>query len=228
MGPSPQLGRAIQLARERGAEIVLLRVRDAGEGDLPTVLPSDIAVRVSDASGLPANAILQAARSEKVDLIIMGLDPKWRVQGGPIDERDFQRFLPKSTVARVVQEAPCPVWVEAEAAAIQAVVCVLGRRRDCEGLVHHAAELTRGWNAQLVLFHDASSARLGAPGERHHEREVQRNYIEKATREIAELQTRCGTTAFAIVSPGGGASALKRVVAQHGPALIMADRISAR
>src|SRR6202020_1213713 len=104
------------LAEIPAAVFIAPRRETSGEDDLESaqlVAMTKAAgsfVRSLNIHGDPAREILNVARRERADIIVMGVDQKWHT--GWSDERVFQRFLRNSTVTRVVQQAPCPVWLD--------------------------------------------------------------------------------------------------------------------
>lgn len=229
------LRRAVRLARQSGAEIILLCVNRGREA--PTDHPAlaqlaeeapDIAARSLCADGHPPREILRAARREKADLIVMGLDPKWRT--GPSDERGFRRFLIGSTAATVVQGAPCPVWLEKTASCddIVGLVCVLEMKGDNDSLVRYAARIAQDRDARLVLFHSAASTLIFGPNQPPKTLELQRNLVEQGHREIDRLRTQYAASATKVVTTGYGVQALAGTLKDTGSALVVIDRVSDR
>lgn len=116
----PALAYARELARHLGAELVVLHVmanpflravagdpRDITFGTMrqlaSRLTPDDVSLsraRVEvEHSDHPADAILDYAKNEKVDLIVMGTHGR----------RTVERLLMGSVAERVVRLAPCPV-----------------------------------------------------------------------------------------------------------------------
>lgn len=225
------LGRAIWLARRSGAQIILLGVGATGAPPVWHV-PDDVRVRTLAATGEPAREILHAARREQADLIVMGLDRKWHMEKGWSEERAFQRFLRKSTVAHVVQEAPCPVWLDKPSRTgspqVSGVACFLHRTRNCESLVRFAARLSETFAARPLLFHATVSTHVFGPGQSAGATEMQRAVIEIAERRIAAVQESCGTAMAVLVAAGDDVSSLDSAAGEWGAELIVTARISRR
>jgi universal stress protein A len=85
-------------------ESVTIDLREQAHTALQQFLPSDLAVRVSDLHvevGHPVEQILEMARREHVDLIVMGTHG-----------RSSLKYMMLGSVAeRVIRLAPCPVMV---------------------------------------------------------------------------------------------------------------------
>lgn len=235
-GDTIHLRRAVWLAQRSDAEIVLLCVGDANAPPVrhdawrdATGGPAGVRVRSLWRTGEPAREILHAARREKADLIVMGLDRKWHMEKGWSEERAFQRFLRKSTVANVVQDAPCPVWLDKPHATgspgLSGVTCFLHRPFHCESLVRFAARLAEALEARPLLFHATMSTHVFGPGQSAGATEMQRSVIEIAERRIAAMQERCATAMAVFVAAGDDVSLLDRAA---GDDLIVAARLSHR
>jgi nucleotide-binding universal stress UspA family protein len=107
---------ASSLARERDAELVILRVVPLGAqmygppsesclqhlfDELQRIMPSDSKIRVRHllGEGTPACSILQTARECDCGLIVMGTHGRTGIS----------RFVNGSVTEEVVRKAPCPV-----------------------------------------------------------------------------------------------------------------------
>jgi nucleotide-binding universal stress UspA family protein len=238
----PHLARAVSLARRGGAEIVILRVgphaEQSADGDLEDAQriamedAPDIPVRSLVIDGDASHEIVNVARRERADLIVMGLDQKWRIKRGGDQERNFRKFLLKSTAVAVVQHAPCPVWLEKASVStdmgMSCLVCVLGLRGNCEGLLKYAARIAEEYETRMVLFHSTVSARIFGPNQSRNVIELQRNLIETAEREIDRLQTRCSTSATKVVTAGNDMQSLSNTLTASGSELVVIDRVSDR
>lgn len=117
-----------------------------GSGRIP-------AVRRKVALGEAADEIVEAAREESADLIVMAA-------GSP---GVLNRLIAGNTAARVAREAPCPVLTvpsrrlqRRTPGRIGTVLCPTGLSDRYRVGVSHAASLARENGAELVLFHAAS------------------------------------------------------------------------
>jgi nucleotide-binding universal stress UspA family protein len=234
------LSRAVWLARHDGAEIILLRVtphreQSADDGLENTQLAAmmdaaDISARLLNIDGDPAREILNVARRERVDLIVMGVDQKWHT--GWSDERVFQRFLRNSTVTGVVQQAPCPVWLDKSpdhgSVDVSDIICFLDFKVSCDSLLQFAAGIAKEHEARMLLFHSTSSTRMFAPGQHPNAVQMQRDLIQMAERQIDGLQTRCATSAAKVVAAENYVQSLNNTLKEFSAPLVVIERISNR
>jgi hypothetical protein len=162
----------------------------------------------------------------------MGTDPKWHMESTWNADRIFQRFLLNSTVAKVVQDARCPVWLDNSSSAssmkISNLVCFLDLNRNCERLMQFASRIGEECGAQMVLFSSTVSTRIFAPGQPRNVVELQRYHIQMAESAIDQLQTRCSTSAEKIVATGDGVAALYKTLKEFSSPLVVVERVSDR
>jgi nucleotide-binding universal stress UspA family protein len=236
------VNRAVWLAQRNGSDIVLLCVRshrDHSDADAlenarlsVTLAAPEVCVRTITAIGSPALEILNMARREGVDIIVMGIDPKWHMESTWNADRAFQRFLLNSTVAKVIQDARCPVWLDKPSSAgtmkISNLVCFLDLKIDCGRLILFASRIAEECKTQMLLFHATVSTRIFAPGQPRNVVELQRYHVQMAESAIDQLQTRCSTSAEKIVAMGDGVAALCKTLKDFGSPLVVAERISDR
>ena len=236
------LSRAVWLARRSSAEIILLHVRPHNEQSADDDFESvqliammnapDISVRSLIIDGDPAREILNVARHERVDLIVMAVDQKWHMERGWSEERAFQRFLLKSTVTKVVQKSRCPVWLEklstSSGIGVSSIICFLDLKVNCEGLIKFAARIVEEFETRMVLFHSTASTRMFAPGQPRSAVLMQRELVEIAEREIDRLQTRCSTSAMKVVAAGNDVQSLSDTLKEFSSSLVVIKRVSPR
>jgi len=167
-----------------------------------------------------------------VDLIAMGIDPKWDIESTWNADRVFQRFLLNSTVAKVVQDARCPVWLDnspsASSMKISNLVCYLDLKLNCERLIQFASRIAEECETQMLLFHSTVSTRIFAPGQPRNVVELQRYHIQMAESAIDQLQTRCSTSAAKIVAVGDGVATLCKTLKEFSSPLVVLERVSDR
>jgi nucleotide-binding universal stress UspA family protein len=147
--------------------------------------------RIEVATGDPAAAIVELARRERVDLIVMpthGLGA-------------YRRFLLGSTTAKVLHDAECPVLTGvhlsgggAGAAAgfgdIETVVCAVDLKAQAERVMEWAAGVAGRLKARLAVIHAIGKPGAGTRSEPGWEAELLSNAQ-------AELETMCSR-----ISPG--------------------------
>lgn len=109
--------------------------------------------------GVPADRILEHVRENAVDLIVLSSGGSPNPQGFPIG----------SVSDRLLNEAPCPVWLEWSSArsrqaagmSAQSVTCALELKGFDEPVLRQAAEIAIDLGARLRVIH----ALFPAPGE---------------------------------------------------------------
>jgi nucleotide-binding universal stress UspA family protein len=97
--------------------------------------------------GDPATQIVEHARSESADLILMPTRGRRRWGG----------LFTDSVTARVMQHAHCPVWtgVENVSARIQNVLCALALAPRSAGILKWASQLANRCQSQLSIVHSS-------------------------------------------------------------------------
>lgn len=158
------------------------------------------AVRCGD----PAREIVDYARAEKVDLIIMP------THGYGL----FRQFLLGSVTAKVLHDAACPVWTGVhlqDAPALEplnfsSILCAVDLGQQSRKTLCWAAQLAAEFHARLTVAHVTHSLgrRLGEefdPG-------WQRHLAEIATGQIDELQRSLGTQAEVVIGHGDTSQAV--------------------
>jgi nucleotide-binding universal stress UspA family protein len=97
----------------------------------------------------PAEAIVDHARSEDVDLVVMGTHGR----------RGVERLLRGSVSEEVVREAPCPVFTvladgePSPGPYVEKVLAPVDLSDQSEMVIRHARELSRSYNASLSVLH---------------------------------------------------------------------------
>jgi len=110
--------------------------------------------------GDPAPLIVQYARENKMDMIVMPTHGY-----GP-----FREFLLGSVTAKVLHDAQCPVWTGPhletaplrDAIAFKTVLCGIGAEHWQQSILSWAAGFAAEFGAQLVVYHAALSSPLTA------------------------------------------------------------------
>ena len=163
----------------------------------------------------------------------MGIDPKWHMESTWQTDRVFQRFLLHSTVAKVVQDARCPVWLDnapsARSMAISDLVCFLNLKLNCERLIRFASRIAGECEARMLLFHCTVSTRIFArPANPAMWSNCSVTMSRRAESAIDQLQVRCSTTAATVVMAGDAMAALGKTLKGYSAPLIVLDRVSDR
>lgn len=102
-------------------------------------------------TGEPADRIVEAAETGAFDLIIMPTHG-----AGP-----FRRYLVGSVAAKVLHDAPCPVWTSIylekwpsfEQARMDRIICGVDFGARSSQILRCAAQIAREFHAQLTLVH---------------------------------------------------------------------------
>lgn len=150
--------------------------------------------------GRPAVQIQIVAREEDADLIVMTRHARWLGEGG----RMFHRFLLNAVLARTIEEASCPVWIEPEGQGppLRRLVCgitSLFRDRD---LVALAGRLAKQTGARLVLFRNALKAEIAAPGKPRLPDSWQQELVAAVSGDLARMRGELDLPAEISVSIG--------------------------
>jgi nucleotide-binding universal stress UspA family protein len=142
-------------------------------------------------SGDAAKQIVQLARTNKFDLIIM-----------PTHASFFRRNLLGSTTAKVLNDADCPVLTTQHAETIsprhlehREWVCAIGSDADSERVLRYAGRAAESVHANLTLVHVISAGGPELPVELDLEERLQSAKREVASHRIQELQSAASSHA---------------------------------
>lgn len=192
-------------ARDLHAEIV-----KKAQKDLDDSLPHEfdgITVRRLLLRGDPASEIVQTARNENVQLILMSTH----------GHGALYRFLLGSVAAKVLHNSVCPVWTcahMAETAArefcVRNVLCAIDLGPHSHHTLTEAARVAADFGAKLTLVHVTSGIEIYGPGGFYVLPEWKEALVGSATKQIAELQQEAGTNADVIVESGNVHPALNQ------------------
>jgi nucleotide-binding universal stress UspA family protein len=149
-------------------------------------------------SGDAATQIVQLARTDKFDLIIM-----------PTHAGFFRRNLLGSTTAKVLNHADCPVLTTQHAETIsprqlehREWVCAIGLDSDSQRVLRYASQVADSVHANLTLVHVIATSppelRVGLDLEER----LQSAKREAAGRRIEELQAAAGSRALVNIASG--------------------------
>jgi nucleotide-binding universal stress UspA family protein len=178
--------------------------------DLDQSLPPELAgitVKRLLLKGDAAREILETARNEKVDLIMMSSH----------GHGSFYRLLLGSVAAKVLHDSDCSVWTDAhveEAPAreftIRNVLCAVDLKPHSRHTVSRAAEFAAAFNASLTLVHITSSVETFGPGGSYVDPVWKETVVGLAANDIAKLQQDAGTKAAVIIDSGNVRELLNR------------------
>ncbi len=166
-----------------------------------------IAVKRLLLKGDPAREIVQAARAEKVDLIVMS------THGHGV----FYRFLLGSVAAKVLHDSDCPIWTDAQREeapmrefAIRNVLCAVDLSPHSRNTVSRAAQMTAEFGARLTLVHITAGVEMYGPGGSYVDPVWKETIVGFAAKEIAKIQEDVGTRAELIIDSGDAHELLNR------------------
>ena len=142
-------------------------------------------------SGDAAKQIVQLAKRDKFDLIIM-----------PTHAGFFRRNLLGSTTAKVLNDADCLVLTTQHAETIsprrlehREWVCAIGLNADSERVLRYASQLAKAARANLTLVHATPANGPELAVQMDLEERLQSSKREAASRRVEELQAATGSHA---------------------------------
>lgn len=142
-------------------------------------------------SGDAAKQIVQLAKRDKFDLIIMATHAGF-----------FRRNLLGSTTAKVLNDADCLVLTtrHAETTSPRRIehrewVCAIGLNADSERVLRYASQLAKAARANLTLVHATPASGPDLPLQMDLEERLQSSKREAASRRVEELQAATGSHA---------------------------------
>ena len=180
----------------------------------------DVPVTRTTRIGEPAQCIVEFARTNHVDLIMM-----------PTHGRGvFRRLLLGSVTAKVLHDAECPVWTSAHAEELaetghpapRKVLCAVDLSPASEGLVKWAAQLSADTGASLRLVHAIPGA--AAWPERQFNNELEQALKDRARKEISVILDKIGVDLPACIDAGDVAAVVREEAEGHGADLIVIGR----
>ncbi len=167
-----------------------------------------LTVRRMFANGDPAQAIVETAQQEKVDLIMM-----------PSHGYTFNHFLMGSVTAKVLQVAECPIWTGPHAEdlpvqefAIRNVLCAVDFNSQDRKSVSWAAQMAAEFGAGLTLAHVTAGVEFWGPGGNYVNPRWKGELVGDASQRIAELQQAMGIKAEVFIGSGDTPKVLSQAV----------------
>jgi nucleotide-binding universal stress UspA family protein len=149
-------------------------------------------------SGDAAKQIVQLARTNKFDLIIM-----------PTHAGFFRRNLLGSTTAKVLNDADCPVLTTQHAETIsprqlehREWVCATGLDADSQRVLQYASQVAESVHANLTLVHVIPASGPDVSVELDLEERLQSAKREAASRRIGALQSAASSRALVSIAIG--------------------------
>jgi len=171
--------------------------------------------------GDPAEIIVDQARRDVSDLIMMPTHGFGAIR----------RFLLGSVTAKVLHDAPCPVWTGAQLAQgpstewlrLGHIVCAVDLGPHSSIVLHWANAFAAAFHSKLTILN--ALERLDPTGrETYYASGWRRHIIDKATEALATMQQNEGTHLESILEPGEVAEALPAAAAKLEADLIIIGR----
>ena len=160
------------------------------------------------ANGDPAQAIVETAQHEKIDLIMM-----------PSHGYAFNHFLLGFVTAKVLQVTECPIWTgpraedsPAQKFAIRNVLCAVDFNSQDRKSVSWAAQMAAEFRAGLTLAHVTDGVESWGPGGSYVNPRWKRELVGNASQHIAELQQAIGIKAEVFIGSGDTPKVLSQAV----------------
>ena len=169
--------------------------------------------------GDPVQAILQTARTEKADLIMM-----------PSHGFAFNQFLLGSVTAKVLYGTECPVWTSAHVEesptqpfAIRNVLCAVELDPRSREAVSWASEIAAEFGACLTLAHVTASVEIWGPGGNYASPRWKQELVSDAAEHLAQLQKDTGVKAEVFIGSGDVPKVLSQAVKQTKADLLVTE-----
>jgi nucleotide-binding universal stress UspA family protein len=178
-----------------------------------------IAIQRVLVKGDPARAILQTARVENADLIMM-----------PSHGYTFNQFLMGSVTAKILNGTECPVWTGAHVEessvqefSIRNVLCAVEFGARSRKTVSWAAQMAAEFDAHLTLVHVTASVELFGPGGDYVDLRWKEALVGDASQRLAKLQQDTGITADVLIGSGDVPKVLSQAVKQTKADLLVTE-----
>ncbi len=163
--------------------------------------------------GDPATVIVDYARRENVDLIVMPA----------AGAGNHHRSLPGPVAAHTLCDAPCPVWTTNQVFSSNGhgpkpelpenIVCALDLESHSAGVLDWAAGMAETFGARLTVVH-ALAGSSGHPEVYYLEADLRKYLADRARREISELLRRTERPSAEIAIEPGPATNVVRSLAE--------------
>ncbi len=171
-------------------------------------------------SGDPATRILQCARFEGTDLIVMPTHGY-----GP-----FRRFVLGSVTAKVLHDAECPVWTgvhmedptQEEWKGIRHVICAVEADSSCARVIRWGSEFAKQFCASVTLIHAVPALR--AHDEAFFDPDWRVMLANTARERIEAIQHEVGDRSPIYITEGEPAKAVAAAEADLGADLLVIGR----
>lgn len=207
------------LANWNLVEQILQRAKQDFDPSLGTKLKA-LGARGVVVEGDPAGAILESAKAENADLIMMSS------HGVTFDE-----FLLGSVTAKVVRwNKDCPVWTGAHTEqpsvqqfSIRNILCAVDLGPRSQEAASWAAQLAAEFGAHLTLAHVTVSMAILAPGGSWSNPEYQQTLVDDASRRLTELKKNLSINADLLIGSGDVPKVLSQISKKVKADLLVLD-----
>jgi nucleotide-binding universal stress UspA family protein len=176
-------------------------------------------VRCIVRQGDPANEIVEAAREESMDLIVI---PARGYSG-------FYRYLIGSVTAQVIQDTDRPVLTAAhlertpnQELGVKHVLCGVTFSEHSREVLQCAAKVAAEFGAKLTIAHVTPDVEMYGPGGTYVDRGWRDELVFSAQELIGKIQRDVGVKAEAAVESGDPGAALHRIAQKIGADLLVA------
>jgi nucleotide-binding universal stress UspA family protein len=180
-----------------------------------------LAVRRVLLEGDPALTIVQTARVEKADLIVMPTHGYGA----------FRRFLLGSVTAKVLHDSECPVWtgahLEEESArefSIRNILCAVDLSHHSAKTLQWAGQMAAEFGARLTLAHVTAGMETYGPGPYQVDPSWTEVLVNSASRQLANLQQEVGTKAEVFIGSGDVPKVLSQAAKQTSADVLIIGR----
>jgi nucleotide-binding universal stress UspA family protein len=198
---------------------IVRRAKQEFDQSLRTKLET-LPVRGAVVKGDPPRAILQAAQTENVNLIMMSSHGD-----------TFDQFLLGSVTAKVVRwNGQCPVWTGAHTEAlsikdfsIHNILCAVDLGPRSRDAASWAAHLAAEFGAHLTLSYVTESMAILAPGGTWANPEYQQSLVDDASQRLTELQKSLSINADFFIGSGDVPKVLSQIAKKTKADLLVLD-----
>lgn len=170
----------------------------------------DLTIQRLLVEGGAAQAIVQTARDERADLIMM-----------PSHGDAFSHFLLGSVTAKVLHGSECPVWTDAHVEsvpvrefALRNILCAVAFDPHNRKSLSWAAQMAAEFGAHLTLAHVTAGVKFWGPGGGYTSPEWKEALVSDASYHIAKLQHEMGIKADVFIGSGDAAKVLCQLAKQ--------------
>jgi nucleotide-binding universal stress UspA family protein len=200
-------------------DMVAQIIREAEKSPYQCLGPElhDLTVQRVLAEGDVAQAIMQTAQDDQIDLIMM-----------PSHGQMFSQFLLGSVTAKVLNGTDSPIWTDAhvdesqmQKFAIRSILCAIDFDSRNHATLSWAAGMAAEFGARLTLAHVTAGVELWGPGGDYVDERWKEELVSDASEHIAKLQQDLGTKAEVFIGSGDVPKVLSRAVEQTNADLLV-------